>query len=172
MNNNPIDELYKEHEIISKTEKLISSMNNLWTTDPESFRNKVEKILMFFKEYADNIHHKKEEMYLFPALADNNQFTLHEMLREFENHHEEFRNYLQNIEDAVSKNNWESAYKLLRSYSVDLRDHIAAENEELFVLSENLLSPIELETLYYRFKDIDLENGEDKIQELKNLLNQ
>ncbi|MBK9191092.1 MAG: hemerythrin domain-containing protein [Crocinitomicaceae bacterium] len=171
MNNNPMDELYKEHTVISKTEKLITEMNNLWMTDPETFKMKVEKMLHFFREYADNIHHKKEEQYLFPALTDNDQFTLHEMLSEFENHHEEFRNYLQNIEEAVSKQNWESAYKLLKSYSLDLRDHIAAENEELFVLAENLLSPSELETLYFRFKDIDLETGENKIKELESMLN-
>ena len=49
----------------------------------------------------------------------------------------------------------------------DLLDHIAAENDELFVLAETLMEEDDLETIYFKFKDIDLELGEDRKVELE-----
>ena len=40
-------------------------------------------------------------------------------------------------------------------------DHIAVENDELFVLAESLMDEDELETIFFKFKDIDMELGED-----------
>lgn len=169
--NNPIDVLYKEHELISKAEDVILKLNNTWIDHPVQFEATVDKLLTFFQEYADGLHHRKEEEVLFPALMDNPQFTLHEIIREFENHHEEFRSYVGNIQEAISKKHYEQAYKLLRSYSMDLRDHIAAENEELFVLAENLLDDSEKEKMFFLFKDIDMEAGENHLKKLAEILN-
>lgn len=170
MKNNPLDELYEEHRIISESEKMIRELNETWLRDPDLFKISVEKMLRFFQEYADGLHHRKEEEYLFPALINHPDFTLQEMIREFENHHEEFRNYIDCIKEELNKQHWEAAYKLLRSYSLDLRDHIAAENEELFVLAENLLDENELEQMYFRFRDLEIELGDKRRAELVGML--
>ena len=54
---------------------------------------------------------------------------------------------------------------------MDLRDHIAAENEELFVLAENLLDDSEKEKMFFLFKDIDMEAGENHLKKLAEILN-
>ena len=46
-------------------------------------------------------------------------------------------------------------------------DHIGAENDELFSLAENLMGEDDLETIYFKFKDIDMELGEDRKRELE-----
>ncbi|MBI3136901.1 MAG: hemerythrin domain-containing protein [Bacteroidetes bacterium] len=170
MKNNPLDQLYEEHKIIAESEKRILDLNETWTSDPAQFKSSVENMLRFFQEYADGLHHRKEEEYLFPALINHPAFTLQEMIREFENHHDEFRNYIACIKEELNKQRWEAAYKLLRSYSLDLRDHIAAENEELFVLAENLLDENELEEMYFRFRDLEMELGDKKLAELEGML--
>ncbi|HMW96335.1 MAG TPA: hypothetical protein PJ983_03720, partial [Flavobacteriales bacterium] len=62
------------------------------------------------------------------------------------------------------------AHKLLTRYMRDLEDHISAENDELFVLAENLLGKKEREDVYFRFMDIDRQLGEDRKKELEELL--
>ena len=53
-----------------------------------------------------------------------------------------------------------TGFKKSKAEFQDLLDHIAAENDELFVLAETLMSEDELETIYFKFKDIDMELGE------------
>ena len=52
----------------------------------------------------------------------------------------------------------------------DLLDHIAVENDELFVLTENIISEDELEKIYFLFEDLDREMGLDKKLKLESLV--
>jgi len=52
-----------------------------------------------------------------------------------------------------------------------LLDHIAAENEELFVLAENLMDEHQLETIYFKFVDVDMELGESRKKDFEKLIN-
>lgn len=60
------------------------------------------------------------------------------------------------------RENFPESYESLRHYNNDLLDHIAAENDELFVLAQSLLSESELEKIYFHFKDVDMQLGEDR----------
>lgn len=167
MENNPIKVMYEEHEIIQKVEKIIDNVDGMWEKDSISYIELVDNLIIFFKEYADGYHHRKEEEVLFPAIKNHLDFVLQEIIDEFEEHHESFRNYTQEIQDAIDNEAFPKSYRLLREYCNDLLDHIAAENEELFVLAENLLSENELETIFFKFKDIDMELGEERKKELE-----
>lgn len=170
MDNNPIDIMLEEHELISSSEEIIQHLDKKWETDKESYKNSVRELITFFREYADGVHHRKEEEVLFPALRECNDFTLEELLDELENHHEDFRDYSKEIEEALDEENFEKSQQNLNEYLNDLLDHIGAENDELFVLAETLLDEDELEKIYFRFKDIEMEIGEAEIEELKNLV--
>ena len=71
------------------------------------------------------------------------------------------------IEEAITEGNYEKSYLELNNYLQDLLDHIAAENDELFVLAENLLAEEDLEIIFFKFKDIDMELGQDRKTELE-----
>ena len=167
MEHNPIQTMLDEHEIICKTEEIIEGLDKSWETDEEKYKEIVRTLITFFREYADGYHHRKEEEVLFPAVNDHPDFVLQEIIDEFESHHEDFRDYTTSIEEAISAGDFEKSYKELSCYLQDLLDHIAAESDELFVLAETLLDEDELETIYFKFKDIDLELGEDRKSELE-----
>jgi len=165
MENNPIKVMYDEHEVIVRAEKIIENLENTWENNPEEYADKVKKLVEFFREYADGYHHRKEEDLLFPAIKNHPDFVLQEIIEEFEEHHEGFRAFAQEIIEFNNEGNYAKAHKVLKQYINDLLDHIAAENEELFVLADNLFSDNEKETIYFKFMDIDMELGEERKKE-------
>jgi hemerythrin-like domain-containing protein len=170
MEHNVIQTMLDEHELICKSEAIVEQLKDTWESNPEGYVETARQLLTFFREYADGYHHRKEEEILFPALIDSPEFTLDEMVEEFEAHHQDFRDTLAEIESLLQSNEMKESFGLLESYLQDLLDHIGAENDELFVLAENLLEPDELETLYFKCKDIDMELGEARKLELEQQL--
>lgn len=167
MEHNPIQTMLDEHEVICSTENIIKRLENNWTINPQKYEQDVTELIHFFREYADGYHHRKEEEILFPEIKNHPDFVLQEILDEFEQHHEDFRDYTSEIERALEAGDYEKSYKELNDYLQDLLDHIGAENDELFVLAESLMSEEELETIYFKFKDIDMELGEENKTELE-----
>ena len=162
MKNNPLDIMYAEHDVIKKAEHIINNCDKLWETDPQGYTELINKLIIFFREYADGYHHHKEEDVLFPAINNHPDFILQELIDEFNEHHVSFREYTKEIEEALAIHEFPKSYNLLKMYSNDLLDHIAAENEELFVLAENLLDEPTKENIYFKFKDIDRQLGEER----------
>jgi hemerythrin-like domain-containing protein len=167
MENNPLSVMYAEHDVIVKAEDIIKNADGSWEKDAPSYIELVDFLILFFREYADGYHHRKEEEVLFPAIKNHPDFVLQEIIDEFEEHHESFRDYTKEIEEALDENDFPKSYNLLQEYCNDLLDHIAAENEELFVLAESLLDEHDLETIFFKFKDIDMELGEERKVELE-----
>lgn len=165
METNPVKTLMHEHAIIEESmqaaEKLSLLLNN-----GEVYKTKLIALLDFFRKYSDAYHHQKEEQILFPALLQHPDFKLDEIIDELNEHHSSFREYIQEIEEYISKNQLQEAQKILEQYVNELRDHIAIENDELFVMTENLFSDDELEKMYFLFEDIDRDLG---LTEKKNL---
>jgi len=159
-----------EHEIISSAEGVIHNLDHWWEKSEDDFVKHVHSLIRFFREYADKYHHFKEEQVLFPKMESLGDFVVDSLISELKEHHEMFREYTQTIEDALNGNQFEKAYTLLCTYMNELLDHIAAENDELFVMAESLFSETELETMYFKFKDIDIDLGEDRKGKLCNLL--
>lgn len=169
MENNPAQFLMDEHDIIVQLERTINSMDQLWLKDPDKYKELVSKTLYFLRAYSDGFHHAKEEEILFPELIDHPDFLLNEIIDELIEHHEMFRDYTTEIEELNETNEFEKLQKVLKRYINDLLDHIAVENDELFSITENLFSDSQLENMYFRFKDIDLELGQDLKDELEKI---
>jgi len=163
----PIETMIHEHEVISQTEEIVGKLEGLMNQDQHKYRSVVRQLLDFYRTYADQYHHRKEEQVLFPAIVKHPDFVLDEMVEELESHHEDFRTSLGDIEASLNNENLLESYDLLGEYLSELLDHIGAENDELFVLAENLLEEEDLETIYFHFKDIDLELGEEQKEELE-----
>ena len=167
MEHNPIETMLHEHAVICSTEETIKRLEGSWTVNEDYYKSIVEKLIVFFRDYADGYHHRKEEEVLFPEIKNHPDFVLQEIIDEFEEHHSDFRECADSIEEAINAEEYEQSYKELCAYLEDLLDHIAAENDELFVLAESLMSEQELETIYFKFKDIDMELGEENKLELE-----
>ena len=170
MEHNPIKTMYSEHDVISLVDDIIHNLFHFWLENPDEYVNEVNKLISFFQEYADKMHHLKEEDILFPALRDCPDFTLEELLSELETHHERFRDFTHKIQSDLNKKAYAESYAVLMEYCNDLLDHIAVENDELFVLAENILSTEELEKIYFKFEDVNREIGLDTISELESIV--
>ena len=170
MENNPIDTMLEEHNIITRTERIIEKLDHVWESDADKYQDLVGKLIIFFRDFADGFHHQKEEQVLFPAIKNHPDFILDELLDEFEQHHEDFREYSVEIQTSLAEEDYTETQKVLSTYIEELMGHISAENDELFIMAENLLDHDSLEEIYFKFKDIDLELGEDNKKNLENLL--
>lgn len=165
--NDPITLLLHEHEIISSARDVITEADRLWIKDEESYEEVLRALMFFFGKYSDGFHHQKEEMALFPALKNHPDFHPQELLDELENHHRIFRDRIGRMQRALDDKKFEDVQSELTAYWNELLDHMAVENDELFVMTESLLGEADLERMYFRFKDIDHELGEDLKKELE-----
>ena len=169
MENNPAAMLINEHTIIKRVETIIHSMDKLWEKDSEKYKSMVSRLLYFFKEYSDKFHHYKEEEVLFPEMRNHPDFVLDEIIDELEDHHKMFRQYADEIKESVEMNQLEKAHAILKKYISNLLDHIAIEDDELFSMAESLFTEEQFKKLYFRFKDIDRELGEEFKEDLEKI---
>jgi len=159
--NDPIHLLMKEHETISSTVEIVRELEFVWQSNPDEYAKSVKSLITFFKDYSDKFHHHKEEDVLFPALKAHPLFSQKEILDELEEHHEMFRDSVKSIERNIEDKKWAESYESLLDYLDKLLDHIAIEDDELFVIADSLFSKDELERIYFQCQDIDQELGLD-----------
>jgi hemerythrin-like domain-containing protein len=142
--------------LISVIEKIIQ------TNDPEI--QYLESIINLIKDYADGFHHMKEENMLFPLMISKgfskDQGPIAVMLHE----HAQGREYVKGMSVGMSfikedKNlALASIYENMRAYCLLLRNHIEKENNILFRMADNLLTPEENESLLKEFKRVENSN--------------
>jgi hemerythrin-like domain-containing protein len=170
MANDPMQLLLGEHEIISKAGEVITAMDGRWETRPDAYEAALRDLISFFVSYSDGFHHRKEEIILFPALRKHPDFYTPDILDELEDHHQTFRDHVGQLEAAIAEQRYEAAQARLQRYFKELLDHIAMENDELFVMAGSVLSESELERMYFQFQDVDRELGEERKTELEQRL--
>lgn len=163
--NDPLRTLMAEHEFIGEAQQEIQSLRHAWENDPETYRERVGQLIAFFREYSDGFHHHKEEEVLFRELRDNPDFPLGNILDELEHHHEMFREMVDDIEAQLQEEDCPAAQQALERYMDELLDHIAVENDELFLMAESVFSEEDLEHIYFLFEDIDRELGLERKRE-------
>jgi hemerythrin-like domain-containing protein len=172
MQNRATEVLLAEHVIISGASGAIAAMDRLWTSDADAYERAFRDIISFFVSYSDGFHHRKEEEVLFPALRSHPDFYASDILDELEDHHQSFREHVTGMQHALEQKSYERAQARLARYFDELLDHIAVENDELFAMVDSLLNETELERIYFAFKDVDRELGEDRKRELERRLEQ
>lgn len=158
--NNPIDLLYKEHEIILDAANVAKQLRII-IDNPDLYEKQVFELLSFFKKYADQYHHHKEEEVLFPEMIKANELLESGVIQEMFENHEDFRELIEEIKQSTKSKDYQNAQNKLEQYIDALIDHIAVENEEVFEIAKTLFSSEELENIYFKFKDIDREFGEN-----------
>jgi hemerythrin-like domain-containing protein len=138
------------------------------------------KTVSLIREYADGLHHAKEENLLFPAMVkkgfSSDQGPIAVMLHD----HNEGRDYVKGMISGISdyRDGDEAAldriYENMQGYIVLLRNHISKENNILFRMADNAFSENDQQFLLEEFAKVDGEgvNGRlpsDFIQEIDKL---
>ena len=148
--------LSEEHRVI---ERVLAVVEKLTQTPVESAIENWKKALDFFRYFADQCHHLKEEQVLFPAMEEHgiprDGGPVGMMLME----HEEGRTYVRAMLAAIAlvetKN--EAAKEILvdkaKAYLRLLKDHIQKEDEILFKIADDVISPDEQKQLLRSFEE-------------------
>lgn len=153
--------LRDEHEgilaMLAVVEAAANQIKNGKNVPPELFTDAVD----FFRNFADGCHHGKEELELFPKLAErgipNEGGPIGVMLTE----HDEGRAFVRGISEAAeryAKGDQSAVPALVKNalgYVKLLREHIDKENGVLFVMADQVLSGEDQNKLYDAFEEIE-----------------
>lgn len=159
----PTDVLKHEHKIVlAVLDGAEHEAQNIKVTGKVD-TDKVAKMVDFFRTFMDKCHHSKEERKLFPKLQERGMpgdtGPIAVMLYE----HTLGRNEVAAIADALGKHTGgdAGAAGLLAEHLIAfvklLRDHIDKENDILFAMADQILTPADQEELYAAFEAIEAE---------------
>ncbi len=149
--------LVAEHEKILQTvlelEKICSQLKTGAAIDQVFFGESID----FIQNYADAFHHAKEEKILFVELEKPGVLAhcnpVPQMLRE----HEEGRRLAREMRTALRQNDREKLMAASLGYATLLREHIMKEDQILYPMAEEALSPEVKKTIEERFAVADKE---------------
>jgi hemerythrin-like domain-containing protein len=107
----------------------------------------VDTILDFLKAFGDDHHQEKEEAILFPALLKASHSEEFECLCRITFEHNQQRSLLEGMEDALrSRKGADFVYYAKRMAEI-MRSHIQAEEQDLFLCADSILTQEEDECI-------------------------
>ena len=155
--NSATKNLENDHIYVMKLTDVMKAITRSETPDI----NHIESVIDIIRNFADGLHHAKEENLLFPALGKKGfspqQGPVAVMLHE----HIEGRNYVKGMVENLElfKKGSQAAVSLLyqnmSGYAELLNNHITKENNILFRMADNVLSDAEQENLLREFESIE-----------------
>jgi len=157
--------LENDHDYILRLIDVMEKMMTKFNTD----LTHIELVVSLIMNYADGIHHFKEENLFFPLMIEKGfSNPISAMLHD----HEEGRNFVKGMNDGIEKYKQrnESAlpeiYRNMQGYIDLLRAHIGKENNVLFRMADRVLSANEQEHMLLKFAEAERTNsGVGQIQQ-------
>lgn len=156
----PTEILSDEHRVI---ERVLGVLQRLTAVPVNPSLEQWRKALDFFRHFADQCHHFKEEKVLFPALEEHGipreGGPIGMMLAE----HEEGRGHVRSMIDAVeqvAQGNGAASTTLLdhaRAYVTLLREHIQKEDDILFRMADEVIPEEEQRRILKDFENHEAE---------------
>jgi len=155
--------LRHEHEAILKMLDTAESIGESMARNEKIRPEVLSQILEFFRLFADQCHHGKEESLLFPLLEQKGMPRQGGPIGVMLHEHEEGRALMREMSEAVEAHNsgaegagarWARA---ARGYAQLLRSHINKENNILFVMAERVLTNDDQRQLVAQFEKLEVE---------------
>jgi len=149
--------------------RLIEVMERITQSDNPNVEH-METLVKVIREFADGLHHAKEEQFLFPLMVQkgfsNETGPVAVMLHD----HVEGRNFVIGMAEKISlyKQGETTALKAIYSnmlgYADLLKNHIGKENIVLFRMADNAFTPAEQQSLLLDFTKVEneRESGQSK----------
>jgi hemerythrin-like domain-containing protein len=127
----------------------------------------IESIVNLIRNFADGLHHAKEENLLFPKMVEKGFLLQQGPIAVMMHEHVLGRNFVKGISDNISlyKSGNMAAladiHKNMKGYADLLKAHIDKENNVLFRMADNALNAEEQQSLLDQFNTIEsnLTNG-------------
>ena len=154
------DVLKQDHRVI---EKVLAVVERFAEAPDKASLTDWEKALDFIRGFADKCHHLKEEKILFPALEKHGIAREGGPIGMMLVEHEEARAYVREMVEALAHEGGDSEVRRTilgqnaRAYLRLLREHIRKEDEVLFQMADEALSPEEQKELVQEFEKHETE---------------
>jgi len=151
----PSEILSDEHRVI---ERVLSGLEQLTKMPIAASLEHWRKALDFFRHFADQCHHFKEESVLFPALEAHGipceGGPVGMMLQEHEEGRDHVRSMIAAVEllEAGDVAAQDSLINHARAYSTLLREHIQKEDDILFRMADEVIPEDEQREILKRFE--------------------
>jgi hemerythrin-like domain-containing protein len=156
-----IDMLRIEHGLILQGLELLDEIVRRIERGEEIPRAASSRLIDFFRRFADDCHHAKEEGALFPELEQSEYLTDREPIHALMLDHE--RGRLMLLALALERLDVEPSRQrfaeIARAYASMSRRHIRVENDVLFVLAERVLDAEQDRVLLSAFATYDRERA-------------
>jgi hemerythrin-like domain-containing protein len=157
----PIGPLMKEHRLIEKIVPILENeLDKLKTEKPNPIF--IEKVVDFFRIYADRTHHGKEEDILFKELENkdlnkDHKKTMNQLIEE----HKEARDMVGGLLQAKDrymngeKQALQDIISLISKLTIFYPKHIEKEDEHFFIPVMDYFTEEEKDNMLQRFHDFD-----------------
>lgn len=173
----PTEALKKEHRALEVMLSIMEKICLKLESEADVSHEHLDKIVEFFKVFADKCHHGKEEDILFPAMNQagipNEGGPIAVMLRE----HEIGRGYIRNLAEAVIAYHEEVSgassriIENMRNFIALLSQHIDKEDNILYPMADQLLTEEKQTELVTMFENVEKNViGDGKHEEFHALL--
>lgn len=136
----PTDILRNEHETILAVLELLDAHAGRVRGGGAFNAEFADWSIGFLRQFADEQHHGKEERVLFPALEQRGMPRQAGPIAVMLAEHEQGRATIRRMADAVARRDGEGYAASAGEYTALLRQHIAKENQVLFVMADQMLS--------------------------------
>jgi hemerythrin-like domain-containing protein len=171
------EQLKKEHAAIETMLKILEAICGRLQAGEKTDPEHLDRIVEFFRVFADQCHHGKEEEIFFPALEmagiPKEGGPIGVMLGE----HDRMRGLMHGLAEVVDRYRageekaGDGIVLYASDYAATLRSHIEKENNVLFKMAEMHLSPDEEREIAERFESMEVEKiGAGKHEELHAVL--
>ncbi|NLM24833.1 MAG: hypothetical protein GX208_01775 [Firmicutes bacterium] len=148
----PVKQLVDEHSLILRWLDLVEDVLAYIQVDSEQAWQWIAAGADFSRNYADKLHHSKEEDILF-TYVDQSLEIIQVMYED----HDHGRSHIKQVYKAVENQDVELAEKHLLAYRALLREHIKKENEILFPWMDRNLTDTQVGQLFAQFAAVNAE---------------
>jgi len=156
-----VERLFEEHVLILQVIQALDDLVNRLEGDTGDYRGELVRLMAFFSQFADHLHHEKEESVLLPALVDAGLRWDDGVIAEVRRDHELERQMLQSLRHSALQNTPWSMMDRQRildvghQYAAFMRRHISTENERLRPLITSTLSTLAFQQLNEHLERFD-----------------
>ena len=153
----PTEILSSEHRVIEQVlvclDQIIANAERTGKLDKDSATDAVN----FFRTFADQCHHGKEEAHLFPAMEAKGFSRESGPTGVMRAEHEQGRACVRQMREAIATGAVQPFAAAGRRYSELLRQHIQKEDHCLFGMADNAFSAAEQAALLAKFEKVEAE---------------
>jgi len=135
-----VEKLFQEHRLIERVVSALEACANSVQGDSEQSRSDLLRFVTFFREFADLMHHEKEEEFLMPALVEAGLNWEEGLMLQIRKEHDFERHLLQTLRHlalqfgAWSADDCRRVIDISERFVKFMRNHIALEDGKLHQL--------------------------------------